>query len=349
MYRIVEPDAAQWGDFVSKHPRAHVLQLPAWGALKAAYGWQVVRVGLTPLQGDELVAGAQLLLRPLGRVGKLAYLPMGPLVSAEDQWGALWPALHRRAARGRAFMLKWEPGHVQPPTAQQLADWRFRAGDHCIQPPRSILLDLRQEEDIILARMNQGTRRKIRLSHKRGVVCRPGSAADLPAFTQLMAETGARNDFGVHEPDYYRRAFELFVPQGNAALWLAEHEGQLLAGVMAFRAGRQACYLYGASSSHKRKRKLMASYAAQWAAIRQAREQGCLSYDLWGVPDAERITLEAGFESRRDGLWGVYGFKRGWGGELRRTVGALDCVYNPLLYRLYRVALALRLRGQAAE
>ena len=92
MYRIIEPDAAQWGDYVNNHPRAHVLQLPAWGALKAAYGWQVVRVGLAALQGNELVAGAQLLLRPLGRVGKLAYLPMGPLVSAEDQWAALWPA-----------------------------------------------------------------------------------------------------------------------------------------------------------------------------------------------------------------------------------------------------------------
>ena len=70
--------------------------------------------------------------------------------------------------------------------------------------------------------------------------------------------------------------------------------------------------------------------------------RGCHSYDLWGVPDAPRLTLEAGFQSRRDGLWGVYGFKRGWGGELRRTPGALDCVYNPILYQLYRLAAALR-------
>ena len=162
-----------------------------------------------------------------------------------------------------------------------------------------------------------------------------------------MSETGERNAFGVHEADYYRRAFELFVPAGNAALWLAEHEGQLLAGVMVFRAGRQAWYLYGASASQQRK--LMASYAAQWAAIRWARDQGCHSYDLWGVPDAGRVVLEAGFQTRRDGLWGVYGFKRGWGGELCRSAGALDHVYNPLLHRLYRIALALRRRGQALD
>ncbi len=347
MYRIVEPAAAQWECFVQQHPRAHVLQLPAWGALKAAYGWQVVRVGLTPAHSDELVAGAQLLLRSFHRVGSLAYLPMGPLVSAADQWQALWPALHRRAGRRRAFMLKWEPGHDAQPLPEQLTDWRFKASSHHIQPPRSLIIDLRADEDDILARMNQGTRRKIRISLKKGLRFRAAVAADLPAFTQLMAETGARSDFGVHEPDYYRRAFELFVPQGNAALWLAEHEGQTLAGVMVFRAGNRAWYLYGASSTQKRN--LMASYGAQWAAIRWARTQGCHSYDLWGVPDSDRLTLEASFQTRHDGLWGVYGFKRGWGGDLRRTAGALDCVYNPLLYRLYRVALALRARGQAAD
>ncbi len=347
MYRLVEPAAAQWEAFVHAHPRAHVLQLPAWGALKADFGWQVLRVGLTPLHSAQLVAGAQLLLRSFGRLGSLAYLPMGPLVSAADQWPALWPALHRRAARRRAFMLKWEPGHVAQPTSQQLADWRFHAGSHYIQPPRTLVIDLCADEDGLLARMNQGTRRKLRLGIKRGVRCRQATAADLPAFTQLMAETGARNDFGVHAAAYYRRAFERFVPHGNAALWLAEHADELLAGVMVFRAGRRAWYLYGASSS--RKRNLMAAYAAQWAAIRWAQAGGCRAYDLWGVPDSDHITLEAGFQTRRDGLWGVYGFKRGWGGELRRAAGAFDCVYNPLLYRLYRVALALRTRSQAAD
>lgn len=347
MYRIVEPEAAPWEQFVQAHPRAHVLQLPAWGALKAAYGWQVIRVGLTRVDSDELVAGAQLLLRSFGRIGSFGYLPMGPLVTAEDQWPALWPALHRRAGRRRAFMLKWEPGHAPVYRPRGLESWRFLGSSHHIQPPRSILIDLRADEEQILARMNQGTRRKIRSSDKKGVTCREATAADLPAFTQLMAETGARSSFGVHEADYYRRAFELFVPQGNAALWLAEHEGRPLAGVMVFRAGKRAWYLYGASSADKRN--LMASYGAQWAAIRWARAQGCHSYDLWGVPDSDEVTLEASFQTRHDGLWGVYGFKRGWGGALRRTVGALDCVYNPLLYQLYRVAVALRARGMAAD
>ncbi len=79
----------------------------------------------------------------------------------------------------------------------------------------------------------------------------------------------------------------------------------------------------------------MPAYAAQWAGIRWAKARGCTSYDLWGIPDAAEEELEAGFTDRQDGLWPVYRFKRGFGGEIKRTVGAADRVYNKLLHRLY--------------
>jgi lipid II:glycine glycyltransferase (peptidoglycan interpeptide bridge formation enzyme) len=79
----------------------------------------------------------------------------------------------------------------------------------------------------------------------------------------------------------------------------------------------------------------MPNYLLQWEAIRWAKSQGCTEYDLWGVPDEDMDTLEANFTLRSDGLWGVYRFKRGFGGELKRSVGSWDRVYNPLLYRAY--------------
>ncbi len=80
----------------------------------------------------------------------------------------------------------------------------------------------------------------------------------------------------------------------------------------------------------------MPNYAVQWAAIQWAKERGCDWYDLWGVPDAAEAELEANFTTRHDGLWGVYRFKRGFGGHLKRTVGANDLVYNNLVYKLYQ-------------
>ena len=37
-------------------------------------------------------------------------------------------------------------------------------------------------------------------------------------------------------------------------------------------------------------------------------------------------------KDRRDGRWGIYLFKRGFGGELEYYVGAFDFVYHPALY-----------------
>lgn len=326
--RAITPSPAEWDAFVLAHPHAHFLQLSAWGEHKGAFGWTYARVALE--EGGRIVAGAQLLFKPLPlRLGTMAYLPYGSYVTHASQWGALWQAVHRLARRHRAVFLKWEAGfqNVAP------SAWGFRPSAHTVQPPRTVLLDIRADEEALLAGMNQGTRRKVRQSLKNDVRYYEASPADLPKFTALMRETGERNAFGVYSADYYANAYRLFVPQ-HATLWLAEHEGDTLAGAFIVRVGKLATYLYGASASHKRN--LMASYGVQWQAIRWAQAHGCETYDFWGIPDADDATLEAEFEARHDGLWGVYGFKRGWGGRVARTAGAWDMVYNPLFYALYR-------------
>ena len=69
--------------------------------------------------------------------------------------------------------------------------------------------------------------------------------------------------------------------------------------------------------------------------MERAKERGCTTYDLWGVPDAPPDELEDQFLERSDGLWGVYRFKRGFGGEVKRTVGTVDRVYNKRVRGLY--------------
>jgi lipid II:glycine glycyltransferase (peptidoglycan interpeptide bridge formation enzyme) len=163
---------------------------------------------------------------------------------------------------------------------------------------------------------------------------RQGGEADLPTFYTLSQLTAARDGFGTHSLAYYRAAFDLFGPE-QVALLLAEFEGEALAGLMVFCQGQDAYYFYGASSNNQRH--LMPAYLLQWAAMRWAKARGCTRYDLWGIPHAPTATLEAEFEQRSDGLWGVYRFKRGFGGAVVHSPGAFDFVYHPLLYRLYRL------------
>jgi len=330
----------QWDAFVRNHPRGHVLQLSAWGILKSAFGWSVERVVL----GNEgsIIAGAQLLYRrlPFG-LGTMAYLPMGPLLTEQANETALWQAIDEAAHSKGARFLKWEPGVlVDEADRPDYAKLGFMKSPQTIQPPRTILIDISDSEETIMARMNQGTRRKIRQSYKKDVRYFHGQRADMAVFNRLMQTTGARNEFGVHEPGYYEMAYDLFVATGDATVIFAEHEGDLLAAIMVFALNDTAWYLYGASSDVKRN--LMASYGVQWEAIQWARACGCHYYDLWGIPDAEEASLEAQFQARNDGLWGVYGFKRGWGGRIVRSEGAWDKPCNRLVYLAYQAALRLR-------
>ncbi len=315
---------------MARFPDAHLLQSSAWGRLKAAFGWDVVRIA----SGE---AGAQLLFRRLPFGLQAAYIPKGPVslpgIPLEQAWKSLWPEVDALCRQRQAIFLKVEPDlwEMQQPDLPPSALPGFRKSPHDIQPPRTLLISLEGAEDQILANMKQKTRYNIRLALKKGVVVSVSS--DIEQFHRMMKITGDRDRFGVHSLEYYQQAYELFYPHGECQLLQAEFQGQPLAALMVFARGSRAWYFYGASANSHRD--LMPTYLLQWEAMRWARGRGCTSYDLWGVPDESEGELENQFTNRSDGLWGVYRFKRGFGGELRRAQGAWDRVYRPLLYRLY--------------
>jgi lipid II:glycine glycyltransferase (peptidoglycan interpeptide bridge formation enzyme) len=334
-------DREAWDDRVAAGPGGHLLQSWAWGELKRRFGWRARRVAVDG-------ACAQVLFRPLpAGLGTIAYVPEGPVADYGDTAALrrLLAAIEPMARRARAICLKVEPHRPDDPAlAATLHDLGFRPSPQEVQPRRTLVVDLAPEPDDILARMHSKGRYNVRLAGRRGVTVRPGGEADLGAFYDLMETTSARNEFGIHSRAYYAAAHHLFVPE-HGCLLLAEHEGDLLAVLVAFAFAGEAIYMYGASSNEKRN--LMAPYLLQWEAMRRAKARGCHTYDLWGVPDEEEDVLEAKFTGRSDGLWGVYGFKRRFGGRLVRWAGAWDLVYAPLRYRAYLLGLGL-LRGRLA-
>ncbi|MEM9954412.1 MAG: peptidoglycan bridge formation glycyltransferase FemA/FemB family protein [Chloroflexota bacterium] len=334
--QAISPSPTAWDNFVLSHPRGYFLQLSAWSEQKNAYGWSVERVALQN-EADEIVAGAQFLFRPLPmKLGTMAYLPYGAYVSDDSQWNELWKAIHACAKTNGAAFLKWEPGFD---FASDPSQWGFDESPQRIQPPNTVMIDITGDDDTIQARMNTSTRRNIRKAYKNDIHYYEATPDDLHKFTTMMDVTGERNDFGVHESAYYKLMYELFVPD-HATLILADHEGDTLAANLVISVGDTAIYLEGASSNVKRK--LMASYGVQWEAIKWAQNRGCTKYDMWGIPDESEEVLEEQFQERIDGLWSVYRFKRGWGGDVVRSAGAWDYVYNSIVYMAYKTALKVR-------
>ncbi len=360
---LVPPsDAAAWDSFVAGHAGGHLLQSWGWGRFKHGQGWTPARLAVRDRDGAIQAAAGVLFRRPArGMPISVAYVPRGPVMAfdeAQPPTVALLAGLHSLCRRRGAIFLKIEPNcEADPRLARMPAAAGFRLARR-VQPLRTILLDLHPTapEETLLAAMKPKTRYNIRLAGRRGVTVRSATTpTDLQAFYDLMTVTGTRDEFAVHNLDYYQTALTEFGPSAaagdgsapQAMLLLAYHPDhpQPLAGLMAFAFGAEAIYMYGASSDTGREH--MPTYLLQWEAMRWARAQGCRRYDFWGIPDDPTAEAPAAGDNpnQRQGLWGVYRFKQGFGGREVTYPGAWDFVYRPLAYRLYERLLAQRQAG----
>jgi vancomycin resistance protein VanK len=191
----------------------------------------------------------------------------------------------------------------------------------------------RRTEEDVLAGMNQLWRRNIRKADKAGVVVTRGAAEDLKAFHDLYAHTAERDHFTPRPLSYFETMYDALGAEdpGRITLWLAHHEGDLVAATIAIRVGTHAWYSYGASSTDKRE--VRGSNAVQWAMIRDAMASGAEVYDLRGITE----TLDAD-----DPHVGLIQFKVGTGGEAVETVGEWDLPLNRALYKGFELYMNRR-------
>ncbi|MGQ9584732.1 MAG: lipid II:glycine glycyltransferase FemX [Anaerolineae bacterium] len=321
-----------WDHALLTLPDAHVLQTAEWAAFKARHGWQPRQVLIQ--EGGEVRAMASVLVRRVrGFPWGIGYAPKGPCLGDVRNlclWEQVLAALEALARRERLIFLKVDPdvawGKGEP--GQEVASFLRQRGwlpsSEQVQFRNTVALDLRPDPEEILQGMHPKTRYNVRLARRRGVEVEEGGVDSLPEFYRLYQETSQRDGFLIRPFAYYRDLWSTFMAAGLARLFLARHGGDLLAGVITFRFGARAWYVYGASSD--RKRNLMSSHLAQWEAMLRARAEGVREYDFWGAP--ERL-------DESDPLWGVYRFKAGFGGRFVERIGAYDYPVNRPLYVLY--------------
>jgi vancomycin resistance protein VanK len=185
----------------------------------------------------------------------------------------------------------------------------------------------------VLSGMNQLWRRNIKKADKSGVEVVRGDVEDLKAFHDLYVHTAERDHFTPRPLSYFRTMYDALNAEheDRIQLWLARHEGDLVAATIAIRVGTHAWYSYGASSTEKRD--VRGSNAVQWAMIRHAMAAGAEVYDLRGITE----TLDAD-----DSHVGLIQFKVGTGGEAVEYAGEWDLPLNRALYKAFEIYLARR-------
>ncbi|MEX2425465.1 MAG: peptidoglycan bridge formation glycyltransferase FemA/FemB family protein, partial [Thermomicrobiaceae bacterium] len=243
-------------------------------------------------------------------------------------------AIDRLAKERRAAIAFIEPDSSFTSSLPTQGALAWTASEVELQPLRTIKVRVDQSDDEILAAMKNKSRYNVRLAGRRGVTVRQGRITEVAAFYELLLETSERDTFGIHSVEYYADMLDVFGE--NATLLIAEREGAIVAGAIVVQQGDEAIYMFGASS--KASQRHMPTHLLQFEAMRWARERGCTWYDLWGIPPTDEPPAEAadGDLNVRTGLWGVYRFKQGFGGENVSYPGVFERQYYPTLVSLWR-------------
>ncbi len=322
------PTAEVWDEWISRLG-GHLLQSWRWGEFKSAHGWTVVRVAVGP---DRPAAMAQVLFRQRGPF-EIAYIPRGPAHDGRSQEAMreLLRQIDEVCRRRRTLYLIVEPDRGMPFTGSIKQEGFVRGPEH-IQPSRTVKVPL-LDDDALLAQMHQKTRYSVRLAQRRGVMVETVEPDDgnILSFYELLLDTSARNDFGIHDQSYYSDFLRTF--GRDSVLMFANVDGERAAGLIAARFGAEAIYMYGGSSSVHRAHG--AAFFLQFEAMRWARLSGSTVYDLWGIPKEDQVAaIDPGEQiagSKGDDWRGLYKFKVGFGGTIVTYPSTLERRYHPYL------------------
>ena len=324
-------DRKSWNDFVEKSIHCNLTQTYEWGELMQELGSEALHVGVTDEEGQLQAVMLLLILKlPLLRIPYF-YAPRGPVIDdpASPAMTVLLNFVKVEARKRGACMLKVEPD-APDGDAQWLAALRgrgFRLNPYANHIRHEWVLDVRADEQELLSRMHKKTRQHVRTSPRTGTIVRPGNLQeDLDAFYDIFVQTGQRSDFMILPKSYYARMLELYGER--AAFLVAEYEGKPIAAAIMVYLGKWCWGMYEAASDLSRK--LRINYMLQWERMLWARAHGCWYYNLRAIPDV----LEEGQE-----LYGIYEFKRSFGGFAMRSLQTHDLVYRPISYTIYRILL----------
>lgn len=279
------------------------LQSAEWEKLQRAAGRKTWRIGDVLLVQHRLPLGLNYLYCPRPR-------------AADENFFA---KVEKIAAQEQSVFFKIEPTHE----LQIETNYEYEKSDS-LQPPKTVVLDLREKEEELLAKMHEKTRYNIRLAERHGVQIRN---SPYEVFWRMLQETAERDKFSTHERGYYGKLLETRSENFSNELFFAEYKGKVLAAALInfYKPSASATYLHGASTrAHK---EVMAPHLLHWQAIKEAKKRGFDYYDFWGIDEIK---------------WpGVTKFKLGFGGSIIEYPPAVDIIYRPAWYKVYRLVKKL--------
>jgi peptidoglycan pentaglycine glycine transferase (the first glycine) len=347
--KLIE-DRRLWNTFISETSTGHICQIYEWSehSEDVAARQKAMHVGV--MDNDRLV-GAMLLVcsQVRGVPRPLYYAPRGPVVAEPDSpiLKTLMDGAADLVRKAGGFAIRIEPNIVEGDLRwiNAFKKLGYKQTHHTVQWRNVWVLDIRPSEHDLLYNngMKETWRYNIGLAQRKKIIIREGHGdADLDMFYEMYTETAKRQGFYLYAKSVLREMLACYTPETAArdntaemVMFIAEYEQEPLAVITVACHGHWAWYMHSATGM--KHRNLKPNYLLQWTAFKWAKERGVWFYDFRGIPEI----LEPGQE-----MYGVYDFKRGFGGHARCVIPTMDKIINPLFYYPYTMGVDLNKRLQ---
>lgn len=336
-------EALYWDQFLKQCSGAHFEQTVAWGRLKQIYGWKPIWFWVT--RDDQIIGGAMMLTRHAGRFASVGYIERGPVWDSKDPeaMDLVMKALSQHILSLRLTYLVIAPPYCGNEIVPLLESMRFRQKPSGLHPTgvgkATLLIDLRKDEDQLLAEMSMTKRQNIRRAIRKGVQIRLGDDSDAEIMRDLMWSACKRRGTAPSpsQPDFFAILWRELGPSGLVKFFIAEVDGQpVSAGTVQVFGGVSQLWRVGWSGTHDR---INPNDLLHWEMIKWAKRSGCQVFDFMHIkPDHARAILRG--ERINDSYSGVTDFKTSFGGQLVVLPDLYYRSYNPIVQLAFDLGAA---------
>jgi len=302
-----------WEEFLKGVKEKTFLQSWSWGEFQEALGEKIWRLGI---YDDEKLIGVFLVVKLTARRGRFLFIPHGPILKTENlKLTTFIEFLKELAKKEKCSFIRISPILEETEKNEKLfKSLGFRNAPLHMHAELTWVLNLQKSEEELLADMRKTTRNLVKRGEREGVEVKEGT---LDEFYALYRKTEKRQKFVAFSKKYLETELRAF--DEDARIFLAIHEGTILAGAIIVFYDDTIYYHHGASLHSQ----IPAAYSLQWEIIKFAKRRDLKRYNFWGVVK----------ETDTAHPWhGLSLFKRGFGGKEWPLMHAKDL---PLSYKYW--------------
>lgn len=345
--RFAHPEEiSAWDSLVTENPSGgDFLMTRAFAEAKQSVGWAARYVVFERGNADrpelrERASVALVLERRVPLLGKYWYLAKGPSTADAADLKRHLAALEQLVRREglSVFAFTCEPALLDTPETRDelaasptLADFGAHRTPGIQGNVHTAIVDLQRSDDELLASFDKKCRNMVRRAMRDGVEVR-----DYPADQQTFDEMyrlmhlvgGGKAKLALRSQAYLEIMWRSFAAAGQGRFYGIEVDGTPAVLAFTVRVGDRAFYKDGGSERPRTSPGM--SNLLQFHMMREARDAGAKSYDMFGIAPADARSNDD------HPAWALGEFKLGFSRTRTDYLGGVELVLRPVAYRLWQ-------------